>query len=329
MSPSKTVALSGETVELTVEVPKTATLPKRLVTVNVAKEIAEAYPAIGKVEEIAELAAEVFGNTSEGLGIGDLTRIKVPSGDSIAFTVGEEPQKVVKGVIILMQNRMNYWEKPMEEGGQSAPDCFSRDGKTGNGWYGKDGKFAGLNPTGLCSECPMSKWIEDSEGNRTPSPCKPQVALLLMMEGKPFPVMVTVPRTSMKALRDYWKKDLFMGKMLSFAQVVTELGLVKDENAGGVKFNRITFKQGDDLGRDARMVMLSLGEQYRDILANIDTSQDTEAPAPASSGGRSNAAADAAAGFTVVDDDPPPQGGFPGDWDPADNEEDYAGTGAR
>lgn len=321
MSASKELARSGETVERTVMVPKSATLPARLVTVNIAKEIAEAYPAIGKVEEIAELAAEVFGNTSEGLGIGDLTRIKVPSGDSIAFTVGDDAQKTVKGVIILMQNRMNYWEKPMEDGGQSAPDCFSRDGKTGNGWYGKGGKLAAQNPTGACETCPMSQWGEDSEGKSVPSPCKPQVAVLIMMEGKPFPVMVTVPRTSMKALRDYWKKDLFMDKMVSFAQVVTQLGLVKDENAGGVKFNRITFAAGDDLGRDVKQVMLSLGEQYRGILANIDTSMDTEAPLERSVA--SDSAAQAAAGFSIVDDEPPVDD-IPDSWDPADAEGDYA-----
>lgn len=321
MSASKSteLVLSGEKVELTVEVPKTATLPKRVVTVHVAKEIAAQYPAIGQVEEMAELIDEVLGNTGEGLGVADLTRVKVPSGESVAFTVGEDPYKTFTGVIILMQNRMNYWEKPPEEGGgTSAPDCFSRDAKVGQGRYGKGSEH---NPTGQCSECPMSQWVEDSDGNRTPSPCKPQVAVLVMMEGKAFPVMFTVPRTSMKALKNYWKRELLMN-LKSFAQVETQFGLEKDKNAGGVAFNRVTFTQGTDLGTDVKKVMLSLGERYRDILANVDTSADTEATA--TSGERPNSAADAAAGFSIIDDEPP-MDDVP-EWDAADAEEDYVGA---
>lgn len=322
MSPSTALTVipkDGPTVKLTVKVPATPVLDARVVEVNVPAVIAERYPAVGQVEELAELTAEVFGNSGgEGLGIADLTRVKVPSGDSNAFAIGDDAAKTFSGVIVLMQNRMNYWEKsPEESGGMSAPDCFSRDGKTGQGWYGKGGKFAKDNPSGQCQTCPMAQWTEDSEGNRIPSKCKPQVALLVMMEGKPFPVMFTVPRTSMKALKEYWKRSLFVDKMLSFAQVVTKFSLKKDKNAGGVTFNRIEFEMELDLGKDTKQVMLSIGEQFRGVLANLDTAQDTEAPAAES-------APDAEGGF-VVDDEPPLDDPEPG-WDPADAEDEYAGA---
>lgn len=321
MSPSKEIAVSDEKVELTVTVPKTARTDEREVTVLVPKVIADKFPAIGQVEEIAELYDAVFGNSAEGLGVADLTRVKVPSGDSIAFSVGEDAKKTFTGVIILMQNRMNYWaQSPEESGGASAPDCFSRDAIVGKGMYGVGSKE---NPSGKCEGCPMAQWSDGPDGTRIPSACKPQVAVLIMIEGQAFPVMLTVPRTSMKALKDYWKRKLFMN-MKHYAQIVTEFGLTKDKNAGGVAFNRITFEQGEDLGKEARMVMLSLGGQYQGILANLDTAMDTEAPAEKPA--RQNAAADAAAGFSIVDDEPPVDD-IP--WDPADAEEDFAGTGAR
>lgn len=315
MSPSKELVPSGETVKLTVKVPATPVLPERVVDVHVPVEIAQQYPMVGQVEEIAELTAEVFGNTGgEGLGIADLTRIKVPSGDSVAFTVDNDPKKTFSGVIILMQNRMNYWEKsPEESGGMSAPDCFSRDGKNGKGRYGKGSK---ANPSGKCETCPMAQWIEHADGTREPSKCKPQVAVLIMMEGRPFPVMLTVPRTSMKALREYWKRTLLVGGMKSFAQVVTEFSLKKDTNAGGIEFNRIGFAEQEDLGKDVKQVMLSLGEQFRPILAELDTALDTEAPAPTTA-----APVDEAEGGFVVDDEPPAD-----EWDPADAEDDYVGA---
>lgn len=328
MSTSTALALSGQTVALTVKVPATPVLPERVVTVNVPVEIAERYPAVGQVEELAELSAEVFGNSGgESLGIADLTRIKVPSGDSVAFSIGEDPAKTFTGVIILMQNRMNYWEKsPEESGGMQAPDCFSRDGKTGNGWYGKGGKFAAQNPSGKCESCPMAQWLDNADGIRSPSACKPQVAVLVMMEGKPFPVMLTVPRTSMKALKDYWKRELFVGKMLSYAGVETEFRLEKDKNAGGVAFNRIAFALKQNLGKEVKTVMLSVGESFRSVLANIDTAMDTEATLK-DKFDATDAAIDTAAGYSIVDDEPPVDDAP--EWDPADAEEELSGTGAR
>jgi hypothetical protein len=274
MSTGKELARSGETVERTVLVPATKIRPEREVTVRIPAEVARTYPAVGQVEEIAELAAELFSGDAN-LGIADLTRIKVPSGDSKAFTIGEDPAKTFKGVIILHQPRRNFWEKSMEEGGgQQAPDCYSRDAIHGKGLYGKGSEH---NPSGLCDGCPMNQWLEDEEGKRLPPPCKPQEAVLVLMEDKPFPVLLTVPRTSLKPFQEYWKRHLFMGSLRSFAQVVTEFNLVQDKSDSGVVFNRIGFKDLDDLGTEVKMVMLSLGEQYRTVLVNLDTSQDTEA----------------------------------------------------
>lgn len=239
-------------------------------TVHVPAEIAERFPAIGGFEELAELMTEVFGDSNATIGIGDLVRVKVPAEGAVAFTVGEDPQKTIKGVIIVRQPRRNLWIKSISEtGGGDAPDCYSRDGENGIGAFGRDSNG---NPSGKCAECPMAQWSEDLDGKRVPSPCKPQEAVLIMTEEGPFPLLLTVPRTSIRPFADYWKRDLFMRKMKPLMQVVTEIGLKPAVSESGQRYNEITFTMAEDLGKDTKKVMAHLAEQFRSILLNVDTS---------------------------------------------------------
>lgn len=278
MTTRKDLVSTGDTVPITVQVPDTRVRKGGERTLNIPVVVAENFPAIGNAAEIAELFAEMFPD-GESLGVGDLTRIVVPDGKSVAFTVNEDPHKTFDGVITLHQARRNYWEKGIEEGGGGqAPDCTSKDAVHGNGRYGKG---SDLNPSGLCEACPLYQWTDDAEGNRVPPPCKPQIAVLVMMEGQAFPVMLTVPRTSLKAFRDYWKKTLFMGGMKSYAQVVTRFGLKSAKSDSGITYNLVTFEEVADLGKEVRALMQSLGEQYRPILTKLQSSRDEVPEKPA------------------------------------------------
>ncbi len=272
----------------------------QMVPAQIPSAIAERFPSYGSIEEMKELADEVFGEDGGNLSIGDLVRIKVPDGNSVAFTIGEEAHKTVSGIIILRQERRNLWLKSVEESGNQAPDCFSRDGINGVGIFGYDSDG---NPSGKCESCPMAQW-SDNDGKRVPPPCHQQEALLMLTEEMPFPVLVTVPRTSLKNFRDYWKKTLYMTKLKSLVEVVTTIGLSKTKNEAGTAYNELTFKLDEDLTKgmakaekDAyKLAPLALAEQFRSILVRVDTfEQDAEA--------RPARSADDEGGFSMRTDD--------------------------
>ncbi|NUT90833.1 MAG: hypothetical protein HOY78_02270 [Saccharothrix sp.] len=251
-----------------------------VVQAAVPAELAERYPTLGNADEIAGLIDEVFGEQGGTLSIADLVRITVPDGKSVAFTVGDEPQKTVQGIILVRQPRRNYWEKSIEEsGGNEAPDCTSRDGVNGVGQYGEGSE---LNPSGLCESCPLSQWNEGADGKRIPPPCKQQEMLLVLTEDSAFPYVVTVPRTSLKPFRDYWKRDLLARRMKSAIEVETVIGLRKTANDGGVDYNELTFTVGKDItkGMDRetkaayKAGLLGLAREFGEILRKIDTTQD-------------------------------------------------------
>jgi hypothetical protein len=275
----------------------------QLVPAYIPSELAERFPSYGNVEEMAELAAEVFGDDGGNLSVGDLVRVKVPDGNSKAFTIGDEVQKTVKGIVILRQERRNYWAQSVEEGGNQPPNCFSRDAVTGVGDFGVG---SAENPTGKCDSCPMSQW-SDVDGKRVPPPCHQQEAVLMLVEDMAFPLLLTVPRTSIKNFREYWKNKLYMGKMQSLPEVVTEVGLSQTKNDAQTVYNELTFTLAENITKGEqrmtreeresyKLVPLALAEHYRKILVHVDTAQDTETPA-------SRVAGDDEGGFSIADED--------------------------
>lgn len=254
------------------------------VTAVAPAHLAERFPTLGNAEDMAELIAEVFGEQGGTLSITDLLRAKVPDGNTKAFTIGDDVTKTITGIILVRNERRNYWEKSIEEGGgNQAPDCYSRDAVNGIGRYGVGSE---ANPSGLCESCPMAQWIDGADGKRVPPPCKQQEAVLVLTEASAFPLLLTVPRTSIKPFRDYWKRTLLAGKMKSTLEVVTTIGLKQDKNDNGVDYNILTFAIGEDVtaGMDRttkkqyKAGLLALAREFGEILKSVDTSRDTEEP---------------------------------------------------
>jgi hypothetical protein len=279
----------------------------KMVTASIPAELAERFPSYGGVEEMADLADEVFGDKGGNLSITDLVKVSIPDGKSIAFTIGNDAVKTFEGIVILRQERRNYWEQSVEDGGNQPPNCYSRDAINGVGDYGKGSEE---NPEGLCEQCPMSQWADGPDEARIPPPCHQQEALLVLVENMAFPLLVTVPRTSLKNLRDYWKGTLFVQRMQSLPEVVTRFGLKKATNAAGTAYNELTFEASENLTegmtfaqkRSYKLVPLALAEQFRSILLNTDTSTAEPAAAPASRGPVDPSDPDGGSGFSVADD---------------------------
>ena len=268
---------------------------------TVPAEIIERFPALdpAMAEEMAELLAENF-RAGENLSVSNLTRVKVPSGDgapmfSVVDGDNTTAEKLLKGVIVAWQERKNYWESAEVTG--EAPDCFSRDGITGLGLYAKDSEG---NPSGLCAECPMGKWNDGPNSERIPPACKDQTAVLLMVEGEPFPWFVQVPRTSLKALKNY-RATLFK-RLKGVAQVVTELTLTKVKKEGVPAFYTIVFTQGEDLGKAAKVVAIEVGNLMLPILNNVATQVAAEEAAE-NGGVDEYSTVSAEAGISLDDDE--------------------------
>lgn len=295
---------SAELVEMQVFNVKTG----QMVTASMPAELAERFPSYGNVEEMAELAEEVFGDDGGNLSITDLVKVSIPDGKSVAFTIGDEPHKTFLGIGFLRQPRRNYWELTVEEGGNQPPNCYSRDAVNGVGDYGKG---SDENPEGLCADCPMSQWADGPDGKRIPPPCHQQEALLIMVENMAFPLLLTIPRTSLKHFRTYWKNVLFVQKMKSLPEVVTKFGLKKVTNDAGTAYNEVTFEIAEDLTagmspaqkRAYKLVPAALAEQFKSILLRVDTSRDEAAATAAASRGPVDPDdPDAGGGFAVADD---------------------------
>jgi len=305
MSDSTAIALTDETPEGVVAVT-VKTKDGRDARALVPTELAERFPSMGQADELAELLAEVFEDRDETLSVADLPRAKVPSGESKSFQIGDDdPVRYIKGIIVVRQERRNYWEKSISEGGGGqAPDCFSRDGVHGQG---VNGQGSADNPTGLCADCPFGQWSENGD-DRVPPPCKPQEAVLVLTEESAFPLLLTVPRTSQKALRDYVKRTLLAKKMKSPVEVVTKIGMRQEQNVDKVTYNILTFEIDEDITagmtpaqkRAYKLAPLALGEEFKKILVNIDTSRDTEAPERQNTSG---VTVDDEGGFSIADDD--------------------------
>jgi hypothetical protein len=241
--------------------------------VAIPDEVIERFPALAPDtrQDMIDLMAENFGD-DEAMSVTNLTMVKIPSGTSAPMFSfkenGEDKgEKKLTGVVVAWQDRRNYWES--EEVTNEAPDCSSRDGKIGLGVFGVNSPD---NPSGACGTCPMSQWNDgpigtDGKAKRIPPPCKPQQAILLMVEGEAFPWYIQVPRTSMKNFKNY-RAEVFK-KLKGVAQVLTELTLKKVRGEGVPDYYLIEFKMTDDLGKAAKKAALEVGQAMLPILNRV------------------------------------------------------------
>jgi hypothetical protein len=271
--------------------PGDAVATRGSTAVAIPDEVIERFPALAPDtrQDMIELMAENFGQ-DEAMSVTNLTMVKIPSGSSagvFSYKENGEDQtaKTLKGVVVAWQDRRNYWES--EQVTNEAPDCFSRDGKVGIGLFGKGSPE---NPSGMCETCPMSQWHDgpagpDGKAKRVPPPCKPQQAILLMVEEEAFPWYIQVPRTSMKNFKNY-RAEVFK-KLKGVAQIVTEMTLEKVKGEGVPDYFVIKFKMGEDLGKAAKRAALEVGEAMLPILnrvAPVTSEADTENVVPGEGG---------------------------------------------
>ena len=203
----------------------------------------------------------------EGLTL-TLDKVKIPSGGGLSFEVpGDDPEspdsvKEIHGVIIDHYPMYAYW-KTKYNGQNEAPDCFSPDAARGYGY-----------PDGDCASCPYNQFGSGEDGSKL---CKNAHRLYLLRSGELYPVMITIPPTSLRALTDYLGKRIVTKGLRSYG-VVTKLSLKKAVSGKGIAYSQVQFALAERLAPEMAEVMRQYGEQMRPVTRKIEL-QDWNADA--------------------------------------------------
>lgn len=223
--------------------------------------------------------AEAIAEEMDGLGTIPFDRVKIPSGGGLAFELpGEDednPESATELVgVILYHHPVNaYWVEKFA-GGNEQPDCSSMDGKRGM-----------VRDTGeirTCANCPHNQFGSDGAGKA----CKNVHRVYILREGNPVPLILSLPPTSLKYMRDYIGKRILLKGMRCY-EAVTKITLKKEKNAAGIAYSRAVFTFAGKLSDDQISEAAAMAESIKQTDKNVDVDDSdytTAAPNPSSVG---------------------------------------------
>lgn len=225
--------------------------------------------------------AEAIAEEMDGLGSIPFDRVRIPSGGGIAFEVPgedeENPDSATELVgVILYHHPVNAYWKEKFTGGNEQPDCSSYDGKQGV-----------VRETGECKDCascPYNQFGSDGAGKA----CKNVHRVYILREGNPIPLILSLPPTSLKYMRDYIGKRILLKGLRSY-QAVTKITLKKEKSAGGITYSRAAFEFVSKLSEEQIAQAQAMAEAIRASDKNVDVDEsdyiNPTAPAAATGDG--------------------------------------------
>lgn len=178
-------------------------------------------------ERKAVMAAFAVNCASGSITEFDLPRIKVNSGTAlwlIPGLEGDSTAQAIEGVVVAARDTRVYYQS--KDAGNTPPDCSSVDGVNGTG-----------HPGGLCANCPLAKWDSGDNGAQA---CK-QVKQLFMLRGSSMlPEVVSLPPTSLKAVRQFFLKLATEG--IQYHHCILRIELEKAQNPQGKIYGRAVLR---------------------------------------------------------------------------------------
>lgn len=240
------------------------------------------------LQVIAGDMAAAIAEEMDGLGTIPFDKVKIPSGGSLAFelpTDDEDNPDMVKELVgvILYHHPVNaYWQNKYD-GQNNQPDCTSYDGKTGVNT--ETGECVG------CSNCKYNQFGSDENGRG--KACKNMHRCYLLREGNPVPILLTLPPSSLKALRDYLGKKVVIKGMRSY-QVITKITLKKEQSGDGITYSRAVFTAIGTLEGEKLEMAKQYAENIKASNQNVEITEDDFGMAPANNTNDS--------GFRTVED---------------------------
>jgi len=213
--------------------------------------------------------AQAMSEEMDGLQV-DFDRAKIPTGGGLAFEVpGDDPdnpdmEKEVIGVIVDHHPVNAYWENKFE-GQNNPPDCSSMDGK--QGLNSNTGEIRN------CKTCPLNQFgsAEDGRGKA----CKNMHRVYLLRSGEMFPLLITLPPTSIKPLSNYIaKRVLAKGKRTT--DVITKISLKKTQNSSGITYSQVQFAKVEDLDPATAEQIRQYSQGIKAITRQVQIEQDED-----------------------------------------------------
>jgi hypothetical protein len=195
---------------------------------------------------------------AKGFGPGDLERIKIPAGGGTTWDIIDESSKTIDVVIVAAQDvRVFYVGK--YTGGNEPPDCASLDCI-----IGLPGENAPGEITGDCSTCPKARWgsaVSDSGEEGKGQACKQRKMMLLYREQDRFPLVLSVPSSSLKQVQKYFGR-LVSGFGRPYWGVVTRLSLEKAKSSGNIEYSSLVLEFVRTLEAEEVETVRKLREQF-------------------------------------------------------------------
>ena len=204
--------------------------------------------ALTMPEEERQAVKEAFAvNCAEGTSITefDLPRIKVASGTALWLIPGLEGDKTepaIEGVIVLARDTRVYYTS--KDAGNVPPDCSSIDGKTGQG---RSGRRVREVPAGA---------VRVRAGRRRGAGVQAAKQLFMLRGTSMFPEVVSLPPTSLKAVRQFFLKLTTQG--IPYHHHMVRIELEKAQNAQGKAYGKAVMKfvrklSADEIARAEEM----------------------------------------------------------------------------
>jgi hypothetical protein len=185
---------------------------------------------VSDINELKNELAETLGG--EKLNVNDLTRLTVPAGGGIRWTVptlqGDQDMKELVGIIPFTTLNRAYWPEEFDGGG-SPPACVSHDGLKGIG-----------DPGGNCLTCKFAQFGSGKQGAGRGKACQESRLVFLITADEMLPIVIKAPATSLAAAKKYLTGMISRRKMLH--SVYTKLSLIKKQNKDGIAYSQITFE---------------------------------------------------------------------------------------
>ena len=204
-------------------------------------------------QELAEIITDNLG--VGGISAFDLDRVKVPTGGALQWAVpsldGVDTVKALEGVIVLWTQPRARWESSLENGGRKPPVCTSEDGIVGVG-----------NPGGSCASCRYNQFGTAAKGGG--KACKERRMLFMLNPDSLLPMVVQIPATSIKPIRQYLMRLASAG--LPYYAVVTKLALVSTRNAGGIDFGIVTPERVGTLNPEDKARLKDYSDRLKPVL---------------------------------------------------------------
>lgn len=209
--------------------------------------------------------------------LGDLQKIKMPAGGSLAWELldenGEEvAEKSFDAVIVAAQDTRVYYEKKYS-GGNEPPSCVSLDMV-----HGIPDDEAPESITRECATCPMNQWGSaiDEAGNPTAGKaCKERKQMLLFRPHDLMPVLLSAPTSSVKSVQSYIRRLPSQGTL--YWGVVTRFTLSKQKNKGGIVYSQIECSPVRALTEEEVKAVRALRAQFVPAIeTHIDETPDDE-----------------------------------------------------